>query len=102
MSRISSVIPSAARNPVRQGMSRSARHDTSSGKGDAVLRFLDDEVDDVAEVVPFLVRGELAVRAGAAAHDLACVVDLLARAEAVDHVVDELEQLRSEEHTSEL
>src|SRR5437763_5735622 len=67
-----------------------------SGKGDAVLRFLDDEVDDVAEVAALLVRGELAVGAGAALHDLAGVVDLLAGAEAVDHVVDELEQLVEE------
>src|ERR1044071_10074383 len=64
-----------------------------SGKGDAVLRFLDDEVDDVAQVVALLVRGELAVGAGAAAPDLAGVVDLVARSEAVDDVVDELEQL---------
>src|SRR5947209_16926991 len=68
----------------------------SSGKGDAVLRFFNDEVDDVAEVVPPLVRVELTVGAGATTQDLAGVVDLVSGAEVVHDVVDELEQLVEE------
>src|SRR5213075_2281813 len=72
-----------------------------SGNRDAVLGLRDDVVDDVAQIVAALVRGELAIGARALLHDLPGVVAVLAGAELVDDVIDELEQLveqRTERH----
>src|SRR5258708_563328 len=64
-----------------------------SRKRDAVLRFRDDVVNDGLQVVGLLEHPELPVGAGAAADDLQRVLDVGARAQIIDDVVDELEQL---------
>src|SRR5438128_2556309 len=83
--------------PIRQcavcasGGLSSARTRSGLASDDAVLGLGDDEVDHVAQVAaPFECR-ELPVRAGIAAQDLARVVDVVARAELVNHVIHELE-----------
>src|SRR5690349_4586074 len=59
---------------------------------DYVLRLINDVVDDVAKIVPFLEFRDLAVGAGTARENLARIVDVVARSELIDNVVDELEQ----------
>src|SRR5258708_29590396 len=58
-----------------------------------MLRFRDDVVNDSLQVVGLLEHTELPVGAGAAADDLQRVLDVGARAQIIDDVVDELEQL---------
>src|SRR6266498_3371341 len=58
-----------------------------------VLRLADDVVDDLLQIVRLFVDFQLPVRAGAAGDDRPRVVDRLAGAELVDHVVDEGQQL---------
>src|SRR6266550_8375729 len=65
----------------------------ASGNRDAVLGLRNDVVDHVAQVVPALVRGELAIGARPLLHDLPGVIAVLARTKLVDDVIDELEQL---------
>src|ERR1700682_3285820 len=62
------------------------------GNRDAVLGLRNDVVDNGLQVVRFLEYGELAVGAGPASHDLAGILDILARAKLVHHIIDELEQ----------
>src|SRR2546421_5134690 len=89
--------PSSARtyskNSYGWWMSRRISTTVCSGNAGAELRFRDDVVDHVAQVVAPFVRRELTVGASVILHDLARIVDLFARAELVDHVVDELQQL---------
>src|SRR6266545_6588575 len=70
---------------------RPSRTDRHPGGG-----FVGEVCDDGGEVAGAFVDGELAVGAGALAQDRVDVLDVLAGAELVDHVVDELQQLHGE------
>ena len=67
----------------------------STGLG-LILGTLNVFIRDVAQVMSPFVGRELPVGAGTLFHDLARVVAVVARAELVDHVVDELEQFVEE------
>src|SRR5207244_10605681 len=69
---------------------------------DAVARFVDDRLDDAPQIAGLSIDGELPIRARAVGEDRADVLNLAAAPELVDDIVDKREELRSEEHTSEL
>src|SRR5471032_925485 len=87
--------------PARRGaVSSSAAAGQCAGplsNRNAKLRFFDDVVDDVPEILPLLIDRQLTIGAGTTFDDLTDVVDVLTRAEVIDDVVDELEQF-VEEH----
>src|SRR5258705_6981151 len=64
-----------------------------SGNGGAELRFRDDVIDHVAQILSLRVSRELAIGARVTFHDFAGIVDLFTRTELVDDVIDEFQQL---------